>query len=260
MIVFGGFDGTRRGDVWALNLSGSPVWTRLYANAVGPASRSGHVAVYDPPHHRVVIWGGSLGSNEIAQDMWALGLDIPTPVALSLVSSEATSERVRLTWTGEGLASVRAILYRAEGEDQDWVELGSPAIEAGERLVYEDRAVAPGRRYGYRLVVREGDEQTELPTVWVTVPERAVLGLIGASPNPAQGELTVAFSLSDNRTATLELFDLKGRRVASRAVGGLGTGPHRVALSEGQRLPAGVYLVRLTRGADVLQAKAAIVR
>jgi hypothetical protein len=181
-------------------------------------------------------------------------------VTVALASSEATSERVRLVWAGEGLANVRATLYRAEGEDGDWTELGSPTIEAGERLVYEDHAVEPGRRYGYRLVVREGAEEIELPPVWVTVPERAVLGLVGASPNPAQGELAVAFSLPDDRAATLELFDLRGRRVASRAVGGLGAGPHRVSLSEGERLPAGVYLVRLTRGADVLHAKAAIVR
>jgi hypothetical protein len=33
-----------------------------------------------------------------------------------------------------------------------------------------------------------------------------------------------------------------------------------VAFTEGERLPAGVYLVRLTRGVDVLHAKAAIVR
>jgi hypothetical protein len=218
------------------------------------------VAVYDPSRRRVVVWGGRLSANEVAQDMWLLGLDVPTPVAVSLVSSEATSERVRLTWAGEGLANVRAALYRAEGEGGDWLELGSPSVEAGERLVYEDRAVEPGRRYGYRLVVREGGEETELPAVWVTVPERAVLALVGASPNPTQGEFMVAFSLSDERAATLELFDLKGRRVASRAVGSLGAGPHRVAFTEGERLPAGVYLVRLTRGVDVLHAKAAIVR
>jgi hypothetical protein len=87
-----------------------------------------------------------------------------------------------------------------------------------------------------------------------------VLRLIGASPNPAAGEVYVAFSLPDERAATLELFDLRGRRVATRAVGDLGAGPHRARLSEGQRLPAGVYMIRLTRGAEVLHAKAAIVR
>jgi hypothetical protein len=99
----------------------------------------------------------------------------------------------------------------------------------------------------------------ELEAVWVTVPEQAVLGLAGASPNPSGGELHVAFSLSDDQPATLELFDLTGRRLANRAVGGLGPGAHRVSLGP-QRLPAGVYLVRLTRGADVLLAKAAVVR
>jgi hypothetical protein len=115
-------------------------------------------------------------------------------------------------------------------------------------------------RYGYQLVVWEGEEETALDPVWVTVPERAALALIGATPNPAARELSVAFSLSDERAARLELYDLKGRRVASREVGALGAGSHRVALAEARALPAGVYLVRLTRGGEALTVKACIVR
>jgi hypothetical protein len=43
-------------------------------------------------------------------------------------------------------------------------------------------------------------------------------------------------------------------------VGALGAGSHRVALAEARGLPAGVYLVRLTRGAEALTVKACIVR
>lgn len=177
VIVYGGFDGARRGDVWALNLGGSPSWSRLTSSTVSPAGRFGHVAVYDEPRHRMVVFGGSVGTNAQSGEVWALDLDRPSTV-------------------------------------------GVPT---------------PGA-------------------------ERAVLRLIGAQPNPARGELQIAFTLEDGRPARLELFDLRGRRVATQEVGGLGSGPHRVAIGGRGQLSAGVYLVRLTQGGRALHAKACVVR
>lgn len=176
VVVYGGFDAARKGDVWALSLAGTPSWKRLTSSTVSPASRMGHVAVYDAPRHRMVMFGGSVGSNATSREVWALELDYPpTPLA------------------------------------------------------------APGA-------------------------ERAVLRLIGAQPNPARGELRIAFTLEDERSARLELFDLGGRRVAAQDVGGLGAGPHRVAIGGRGELRAGVYLVRLTQGGRALQTKACVVR
>jgi hypothetical protein len=70
----------------------------------------------------------------------------------------------------------------------------------------------------------------------------------------------VRFSLPGDHPATLELFDLKGRRIASRDVGSLGAGDHLVSLSDRPDLPAGIYLVRLTQDQRALTAKACIVR
>ncbi len=176
VIVYGGFDGSRRGDVWALSLGSSPAWSRLLSSTLSPASRMGHVAVYDAPRHRMVMFGGSVGSNAQSREVWALDLDHPALVEVS------------------------------------------------------------------------------------PVKERAVLGLIGAQPNPARGELQIAFTLEDERSARLELFDLRGRRVATQEVGALGSGRHRVALAGRGELSAGVYLVRLTQAGRVFHAKACIVR
>ena len=55
----------------------------------------------------------------------------------------------------------------------------------------------------------------------------------------------------------LELLDVAGRRVGSREVGALGAGRHQVEFQG--RLPAGIYLVRLTQGRQTRVMKAVVV-
>jgi VCBS repeat protein/type IX secretion system substrate protein len=82
--------------------------------------------------------------------------------------------------------------------------------------------------------------------------------LKGVFPNPAQGALTVTFSLQDGPPASLELYDVSGRRVLAREVGGLGPGVHSVALEASGSLPSGVYMIRLTQGGRSLTTRAVL--
>jgi hypothetical protein len=86
------------------------------------------------------------------------------------------------------------------------------------------------------------------------------LVLKGITPNPANSErgVNVAFSLPSAKQATLSLYDVSGRRVAFREVGSMGPGRHTVNIA--QRLPAGVYVVRLSQGGRNLSARASVVR
>jgi hypothetical protein len=77
-------------------------------------------------------------------------------------------------------------------------------------------------------------------------------------PNPARGELSVEFSLADGTSATVELIDIAGRRVAAREVGSFGPGRHRLELRE--EFPAGVYLVRLAQGTRMRLMKVAVLK
>jgi hypothetical protein len=260
VLLYGGFDGRRRGDVWALNLSGTPTWSVLVPATLSPPSRFGHAAVYDAAQRRMVVFGGSADPGLLSNAVWALDLDYATPVTVSLAATEVRSDLVRLEWIMGPAQDPRTAVYRTTGDDGVWADIGSPTSAGQDRLILEDRAVVPGTRYGYQLVVWEGSEETRLDPVWVTVPKPAVLSLLGASPNPAVRDLTVAFSLPGDEPASLELYDLRGRRVAHRDVGALGAGDHRVSLTDGRNLPAGVYLVRLTRAERSLTAKACIVR
>ena len=88
-----------------------------------------------------------------------------------------------------------------------------------------------------------------------------VFALAGVRPNPSRGErLSVAFTLPTAATARLELLDVSGRRVVEREVGSLGAGPHAVDLGQGTRLAPGLYLVRLTQGANTRVARVAVLQ
>ncbi len=96
----------------------------------------------------------------------------------------------------------------------------------------------------------ESDAETLDPLSPVAVGDAAAeFALRGSTPSPARpSHLTIGFSLPTGMRATLELFDLSGRRVVAREVGRLGPGSHQVNLAEGRALRAGVYLVRLVQG------------
>jgi hypothetical protein len=78
---------------------------------------------------------------------------------------------------------------------------------------------------------------------------RPLLHIDGAIPNPARaGAVVLRLTLPDSAPADLEVLDVAGRRVASRAVGSLGAGRHRVTLTPAQPMRPGIYFARLRRG------------
>jgi hypothetical protein len=111
-------------------------------------------------------------------------LDGPVPVLVSLVSAEATPEAVVLRWQGEGAGSLVARVERrtAAGE---WQAVGRPTADGADALRYQDRTVAPGARYAYRLGDLDGGAQALTAETWVDVPAAYRLALEGFRPNPA---------------------------------------------------------------------------
>jgi hypothetical protein len=96
--------------------------------------------------------------------------------------------------------------------------------------------------------------------VGVGAPVAPGFSLAGAQPNPGRGDLQVSLSLPDAAPARIDLWDVAGRLLLTRDVGPLGAGSHLVDLAPTARLPAGVYLIRLTRGGRALTARAVVVR
>ena len=100
----------------------------------------------------------------------------------------------------------------------------------------------------YAQGVKANGQLGEAP---VGVPNETGLGLAlePPSPNPNRsGAMLVRFTLPTDAAASLELFDVTGRRVVSREVGSLGAGPHAIDLTADRRPGAGIYFVRLRQG------------
>ena len=117
---------------------------------------------------------------------------------------------------------------------------------------------------GCWFTTRTGDAAFTLRTTATGVHDaagRADFALSGVLPNPSRGDrLDVTFSLPSDAPAQLALFDVGGRRVTSVEVGELGAGRHVVDLARRAPIRSGVYFVRLTRGAQVVTTRVAVIR
>lgn len=246
------------GATWA---AGSPVstvtvnWTQVQSN-IQP-NQGDYVALWGDPTAVHASWAdGRTGD----PDVYAARVDLVyTAVQVALANASATPDEVSLAWHAGGAASLAATLEK-RSPGADWAPIGTLIADGAGRLEARDGDVVPGERYGYRLrIVDEGAERVVGET-WVDVPARFQLALAGARPNPASGDVWIAFTLPNREAATLELVDVTGRRVAERRLEGFGPGSHTVNLTEGRRLSAGVYVARLQQGGRTLTSRVSVIR
>lgn len=185
------------------------------------------------------------------------GADCPTSALASPVRAEAGPDRVHLVWYVSAEAGAAVNIYK-RASIGDWLRVATVAPDGSGLVAFDDHDVHSGDRIGYRLGIWNGGSEALAAEVWINVPQLSC-SLHGVRPNPGRGPIMVDFSLPDHAPARLELFDVAGRRVATRAVESLGPGSHSVALGSGD-LPPAVYLVRIVRGDNTLVGTVSIVR
>ena len=273
MLIFGGMNNGQIGnDTWALSLSDTPTWSLIAAdNTSFPQGVYGHSAVFDAARDRMIEIGG------LMRNVWcvpghhcdpyvptaaAWGLtfspDSPTPIAWSLVDVRTEGDHVDLVWYDAVGSGEAAAVYRREG-GAAWSLVATLHADGSGYLKYEDRDVAPGQTYEYRLGITQDGRELFFGLATVTVPAAGSLQLIGANPNPATRDVSVQFYLPSDEAASVELIDITGRVALSRAVGGLGRGSHTLNLPESNHLAPGVYVLRLMQAGHVRRARAVIV-
>ncbi len=265
LVVFGGYTndppGARfLGDLWTIPLSaGASGWWEVPTSPPAPVPRNSSGAIHDPVGRRIIVPAGFGGSQGYRHDTWALSWDHPVPTLASLVQLHAEPGRVRLEWLVRDAGSVRGVIERRL-RGGAWEPLGAARPSGADRLAYEDLSVSAGARYGYRLDLRSSGGALVTDEVLVEVPASPRLELSGSWPNPGTGDpLTISFGLARSGDVRLEIVDLAGRRIASRDLGTLEPGGHRIRM-DGIRLEPGLYLVRLAAEGRMLTARAIVLR
>jgi hypothetical protein len=186
-------------------------------------------------------------------------VDVPTPVLVSLATADVTADGVKLAWFMSGSESNAAIVYRSP-VGGEWTRIGEVRADGTGYLRYTDPIDGTATRVGYRLGMVEAGIEGFYGETWVDLPAGnapLTFALDPVRPNPSRGgALTVRFSLPTAAPARLELLDVAGRRIASHEVG---VGQHTLDLGTGQHLAPGLYLVRLTQGANTRTTRVAVI-
>ncbi|MEQ1833022.1 MAG: T9SS type A sorting domain-containing protein, partial [Candidatus Eisenbacteria bacterium] len=203
-----------RTDSWSLSLSGAPTWEPLSPTGAAPFGLFAHTAVLDPLRDRMIVAGGE--PYERPNVLWALSLGAsPAWSPLAPIGTGMTNRQYHgAIYDPDHDRMVIFGGYDREVRNDVWMVEWSPTLDAPGGPAEHPRSVS----------------------------------LSAPRPNPSAGAFQLAFSLPDAAPARLELFDLRGRRCASREVGTLGAGRHTITLGEANALVPGVYFARLQRG------------
>jgi len=216
MLVFGGFDGARRNDVWQLSLGATPQWSLLATTGTPPSRRYDHAAVYDPVRDRLLIIGGEDG-NDVG-DIWALSLSgtptwseiVPSGTALSgrkghTAIYDAANDRV-IVFGGRLDQTLHTDTWSLSlGDTSTWTELEPIPTAVGR---YRHTAIYDAPRQ--RMIVYGGhDDVNDLGDVWE----------LALTENGAWSEIVPTGSLPPGRFSHSATYDPVRERMV--VIGGL---------------------------------------
>jgi len=280
LLLLGGRDssGNAVGGVFATALDAPGVWDGLTPAGGPPPDRWGACAAFDRDSNRVLLVGGLAAGGPVPTDLWALDLSgsgawqmIPTsgpPPSgrcwgaldrtsgrlIVLSGSPVTVRTLDLTTRQWSLLSSDGTVPTVPNGRYDAAAIHDPLTR---RLVFAwPHTVSlwcSGMNYADTYVLSIVD-----PSVSVPIGSRAGGWSIGpAFPNPAHGRLSFTVQFPDDRPATLELFDVHGRRLWFSGVRGQGEQRVDVDVSP---FAAGVVFLKVTRDGDSRIVRAAVVR
>lgn len=213
--------------------------------------------VTDPPDPFVVQVGvptADLAGLASTQAVRAGGS--PPAIAVSLDNGA----RADLVTAGGAADSVVVTIAPGQFQSAGTVAAGGVAIDGAQAGAVTVSVTAPGYvtvGMSSQVVIIFGELSAvgDLP---------AVLALEGNHPNPFNPSTTIRFSLGAAGAVTLDIHDVRGRRVRRLVGGEQAAGPHEVRWDGtddgGRRLAAGVYLVRLQAADGVRTGKMSLVK
>jgi hypothetical protein len=188
------------------------------------------------------------------------------PVAAPAVTAIPTAELRRTEFTRRGLelgwsisdSAAREVKIHRRARAGSWQYAGRAVADPFGRFTWRDTTLAPGQSVEYALELRIAKRSRMIAFPPMALPGGAGLHL--QARVGTDGDLALAIELPGREPATLELYDVMGRRMGSLEIGTLGIGRHQVAVPRGRLSPPGIYLAILRQGNDIAEAKVLVTR
>jgi hypothetical protein len=190
------------------------------------------------------------------------------PVELTAFTATVDRGAVALRWTTAGETHNAGFEVQhapgPPGRSDSWSTLGfvegAGTTQEPQAYRFQIADLEPGaHRFRLRQIDTDGTAHLS-DVVQATVQMNAAPRLTAPAPNPTRGAATVRFGLESSQPATVALYDLLGRKRATLYEGTPAAHQMQTVRVETDRLPSGIYFVRLTAGAQTLTRRLTIVK
>ncbi len=177
------------------------------------------------------------------------------------IESRVEEDGVLLSWTAdEGFAGFN--VYRALADNRDArVKLNSSVLTAGTNGAWLDATADTGEYLYFVEALEANGEGVFYGPVEVTVSglDNLSVALEDPYPNPSTDMVNVELSLANDSAATVVIYDLAGRRVATLIDGELSAGRHNLTW-DASLAASGVYLIQMQAEGETLNRRVVISR
>ncbi len=190
---------------------------------------------------------------------------VGVPVELSAFRARPATGGVLLTWRTETETNNLGFYLQRGPDFRDIVFIpGHGTTASPNDYSYFDKAAGDEASYRLRQVDFDGATSfSEIVAVSMSAPQQTALH--PPYPNPFNGETAMLLNLVEGAEVVVEVFNIRGEKIADLHRGRLESGSHRLvwngASVSGESSPSGLYLIRASiDGTKVMQQKAMYVR
>jgi hypothetical protein len=201
-------------------------------------------------------------------DIYASLYDLSTlvPTFLRNYSANFSNGTIHVEWTVLSTEIEPCFeIFREHKGDGAWRRLDNVQLgRNGDHYKYVDRDIIPGESYRYMVQVNDPPGQQTLFVTDVIHTSLSLKLAVYSFPNPFNPTTNIQYTIPECSYVTLEVFDIRGRKIVSLVDRLLKSGRHNTRWeglnSSNNPVSSGVYFLRLTAGKRTISTKIILLR